>query len=605
MKGRKSLGFQLMLSFIITSIIPIVLMNLFSYYNTTGIVRDSITEMTDYNLEQTSSSVSTSLESYQDVLYQIYSDDEVIELVDKLNNGENIVVSKNQLQRKLRGYFYAKDYIRSITVVTTTGTSVFWDAITGSSAQNSWMIPYGVNSRELYETVSQADNICLLPSKKAATMANTDNYLFHIGRKIVDYNHRNKQIGVIVMSIDETLLKEVCGGGRNRENSFNFIVDRDGYIISFPDPGQVGRQIEDYSINGEGQYEDFVRASGLYEGEKIMIHTLYDEETGWTVVNVVNQDGTFARLNTQQSLLIGILAASLIFLAVMIRFFTKNLTGSVRKVVSVMRDVEEGKRDSRIRIDSKMPREVETIAVQYNNMMDRLDESVRKEQELGRQKQKAEITALEAQINPHFLYNILDTINWIAIGKKDFEISRAISALAAIMRYGIDNSNGVVTIRDEYEWLKQYLLLQQTRLRDGFESRISIQPEAMDIKVHKLLIQPFVENAVMHGFKGIHRKAVLGVEIEARGESGLKIEIYDNGRGMPEETVARLNRGEFPETDGKSHIGMKNAMERIKIYYGASSQVHIESRENEYTRVIIRIQETSGDTADEDNCSGR
>ena len=351
--------------------------------------------------------------------------------------------------------------------------------------------------------------------------------------------------------------------------------------------------------------EDFVRASGLYEGEKIMIHTLYDEETGWTVVNVVNQDGTFARLNTQQSLLIGILAASLIFLAVMIRFFTKNLTGSVRKVVSVMRDVEEGKRDSRIRIDSKMPREVETIAVQYNNMMDRLDESVRKEQELGRQKQKAEITALEAQINPHFLYNILDTINWIAIGKKDFEISRAISALAAIMRYGIDNSNGVVTIRDEYEWLKQYLLLQQTRLRDGFESRISIQPEAMDIKVHKLLIQPFVENAVMHGFKGIHRKAVLGVEIEARGESGLKIEIYDNGRGMPEETVARLNRGEFPETDGKSHIGMKNAMERIKIYYGASSQVHIESRENEYTRVIIRIQETSGDTADEDNCCGR
>lgn len=160
--------------------------------------------------------------------------------------------------------------------------------------------------------------------------------------------------------------------------------------------------------------------------------------------------------------------------------------------------------------------EVETIAVQYNHMMDQVRDSMAKEQELSRQKQKAEITALEAQINPHFLYNILDTINWMAIGKKAFEISRAISALAAILRYGIDNSNGIVTIRDEYEWLKQYLLLQQTRLKEGFESRISIQPEAMEVKVHKLLIQPFVENAIIHGFDGIDRKAVLGVEIERR-----------------------------------------------------------------------------------------
>ena len=594
MKQRKSLGAKLVLSFMITSIIPIILMNLFSYYNTTGIVRDSITEMTEYNLEQTRSSVNTNVESYRDLLYQIYSDDEVIGMVGRLNEGENIIVNKNQLQRKLRGFFYTKEYVRSIMIITANGEHVFWDSILGSSAQSSWLNSYGMNLREMYKKISGSEQPCLLPTKQAATMANTENYLFHIGNKIVDYNHRNEQIGVIVMSVDESMLEEICNGKGNRESSFNFLVDRDGYILSYPDPEKIGQRIENFSRENENQYIRYVRESGQYEGEKILIHTTYDEKYGWTVVNAVNQNQTFSRLNTQQTLLIAILVISLLVLIVMIRFFTRNLTGSVKKVVSVMHDVEDGNWGSRIHIDGRMSREVETIAVQYNRMMNQLEDSVAKEQELSRQKQKAEITALEAQINPHFLYNILDTINWMAIGKKAFEISRAISALAAILRYGLDNSNGIVTIRDEYEWLKQYLLLQQTRLKDGFESRVSIQPEAMGVRVHKLLIQPFVENAVIHGFDGIERKAVLAIEIQLQGENGLRIEISDNGKGIPEETAARYNRGDFPDTEGRSHIGMKNAMERIRMYYGEDSEVRIVSRENEYTKVIIQIKDTAG-----------
>lgn len=486
-----------------------------------------------------------------------------------------------------------KEYIRSITVVTTNGTVVFWDAITGSSAQNSWMQSYGLNSRELYEKISASEKLCLMSSQKAVTMANTDNYLFHIGNRIVDYNHQNEQIGVIIMSIDETLLESVCNGGQNRDSSFNFIVDKDGCIVSYPDQSQVGQKIENF--NGEKeQYLKYVRDSGQYEGKDILIDTVYDEDSGWTVINVVDQDRTFRRLNAQQTLLISILVISLAFLVILIRFFIKNLTSSVKAIISVMHEAESGNRQSRIHIDNRMPREMETIANQYNTMMDQLMASVEKEQELSRQKQNAEITALEAQINPHFLYNILDTINWIAIGKKEFEISRAIGALAAIMRYGIDNSNGIVTIRDEYEWLKQYLLLQQTRLKEGFESRISIQPETMEVRVHKLLIQPFIENAFMHGFRGIGRRAVLGVEIRLFDQNGLEVEIYDNGKGIPEEAVRRFNRGEFSETDGRSHIGMKNALERIRIYYGEKSKVWIESKEGQYTKVTIQIRNTTG-----------
>ena len=103
-----------------------------------------------------------------------------------------------------------------------------------------------------------------------------------------------------------------------------------------------------------------------------------------------------------------------------------------------------------------------------------------------------------------------------------------------------------------------------------------------------------MENAVIHGFDGIERKAVLAIEIQLQGENGLRIEISDNGKGIPEETAARYNRGDFPDTEGRSHIGMKNAMERIRMYYGEDSEVRIVSRENEYTKVIIQIKDTAG-----------
>src|SRR5690606_22009806 len=115
--------------------------------------------------------------------------------------------------------------------------------------------------------------------------------------------------------------------------------------------------------------------------------------------------------------------------------------------------------------------------------------------------------------NPHFLYNTLDTINWMAIEKNEFDISNAITSLATILRYAITNSNEMVTVRDEVEWLKKYIYLQQTRLKNTFRCEINVEPEALDFRIHKLLLQPFIENAVIHGFEGIKRENVLRIDM--------------------------------------------------------------------------------------------
>lgn len=589
MKARKkSLVFQLMAAFVIVSILPVLLIGFFSYYNTSGIVKDNISRLTQYNLNQTNSSIDANLEAYEDVIYQIYSDDEIIDCINKINDGQDLAVSNNQLRRELRGVFYVKDYIRSITIITENNRLVFYDSVTGSSTENSWIYSYEVSKSELYDKISSNNGFTYFPTKQAKKVGNTENYLFHIGHRIVDYNRQNEQIAVVIMSIDEKILEEICNGNFEGKESYNFLTDNEGMVLSYPEKAVIGQLIEEKNATFEEACGQLIQEYGRFADENILVSRMQDKKTGWYIINVAGEQETLSGLQMQQRMMLGIMIGSIVLLGLVIRILVRNLTQSVKHVVCAMQDAAEGKTDTRITIDQSMPYEMELIASQYNSTLERLLESVAKEQRMERQKRDAEITALEAQINPHFLYNMLDTINWIAIGKKEFEISKAITALGRILRYGINNSNGIVTLREECEWLQQYLYLQQTRLKGGFESHIHVSPEAMEVRIHKLLFQPFVENAVLHGFDGIHRKAVLEVCVKLQTE-GLDIEIRDNGKGMSPEITEAINRGEMPESGEKNHIGIKNAVGRIKMYYGEKASVRIESREGEYTRIIMII----------------
>lgn len=590
---RNSLVFQLMAAFIVISILPVLLIGFFSYYNTTNIVKENLSRLTQYNLNQTKSSLDANIGAYEDVIYQIYSDDEILDCINRLNEGKNLAVYRNQLRRKLRGVFYVKEYIRSITVITENQMLVFYDSVTGSSTENSWIYTYGMSQDELYNQISANNDFTLLPTKAAKEVANSQNYLFHIGHRIVDYNRQNEQIAVVIMSIDEKLLEEVCIGNFEGKESYNFVTDRDGNVITYPEKSVISQQISEIDSNFNRSCEQLIKKNGRFMDEKILINNIQDNETGWYIINVAGEKETLNGLENQQRLILCILLISVIFLILIIKVLVSNLTHSVKHVVAAMQDTAEGKTETRVTVDSHMPYEMERIALQYNSTLEKLLESMEKEQKLERQKRDAEITALEAQINPHFLYNMLDTINWIAIGKKEFEISRSITALGMILRYGINNSNGIVTLREECEWLKQYLYLQQTRLKGNFESKICIGSDAMEVKIHKLLFQPFVENAVLHGFEGIKRKALLEVSAELRKE-GLHIEILDNGKGMSPDIAKQINAGTMPESSEKNHIGIKNAVGRIKMYYGENASIKVESQEGEYTKIIINIPNVEG-----------
>jgi two-component system sensor histidine kinase YesM len=157
--------------------------------------------------------------------------------------------------------------------------------------------------------------------------------------------------------------------------------------------------------------------------------------------------------------------------------------------------------------------------------------------------------------------------------------------------YAIDNSNGIIEIRREVEWLKRYVSLQQMRLKYAFDFNLDVDSSVLDCHIHKLLFQPFVENSILHGFRGVDKKHELAVSI-GRKEARICVMISDNGRGIEEKTLREIERGSISDTSSKGHIGMYNAIARIKMYYGSDAMVGVESAPGEGTR--IRIEYPAG-----------
>ena len=392
-------------------------------------------------------------------------------MTDKINRNEDVSVIRNQLRRTIQGFFYTKEYIKSISILTESGEMIFYDSLTGSTTENSWLDNLGMGTEELYDTVSEDNAVHIFSTKKAKDINREEQYLFHIGRRMIDYRDINKQLGIVIVSIDNDFFDAICNYQDENSNSTKFIVDTQGNLVSYKDENMLGTNIIQWSENAEERkkaYKAFAEKNDIFPGQYSLVYITHDDKTDWDIVQIANQEELMNQLFSQQKLLIVTLLFSITALFWLIFISIKRITSSLSEMVKVMKKTGAGNLEERVVIDAHMPTEVEVIANQFNSMMEKLGQSIEKEKLATKKQRDAEIAALEAQINPHFLYNTLDTINWMAIDKDEFEISNSIGALASILRYGIDNSNSLVTVRQEEEWLKRYLFLQQTRLKNSF-----------------------------------------------------------------------------------------------------------------------------------------
>lgn len=594
---KMSFKSKLIFSFIFVSIIPILLVQSISYFNTTSAMKENVNELITYNLAQTEKNLNTTLNSYMDILYQIYTDDEIIELVKKINAETDSAMEISLLRDKLSKLTNSKEGIRSIAILSAGGKTAFYDTLTASSLDSSWMNK-NFEKSEFYRDITSSKGSVLIPTSYASQLGDKKYYLFHIANKMVDFNDiRKDAIGVIVISIDEDIIYRACNEvdakkeAKKSVRSVNFIVDKKGYIISFPDKDLIGANISLFDPAGtNGQEDEYTAAARKisYFDSSIITNSLTSEKNGWIIVNAVDQSFLFSKVYMTQRLTITFGILALLFSIIIIFYVTRNFSGSIRKILHAMKTAQEGELSVRVELDDDGD-EMSAIAARFNKMIYKINKLVEEVRAATFKQKEAEIRALEAQINPHFLYNTLDAINWMAIEKDEHEISNMLKSLAQILRYSVNKSNSIVKLREEIEWLKQYIYLQQTRFNYSFECFMEVDENVLDFNIHKLLFQPFIENVIIHGFEGINKGGVLDIGIKGR-ENSIMIVIRDNGKGIDSETVSKLNSPDDKEITAKgSGLGASNVFNRIKMYYGDSGSWQVESETGKGTTITLKI----------------
>src|SRR5689334_9235972 len=271
-----------------------------------------------------------------------------------------------------------------------------------------------------------------------------------------------------------------------------------------------------------------------------------------------------------------------------------SLSRSIYTPIKKLHDVTTTitKNDLQALMTSDNVDEITELGMSFNIMIgkikDLLDSKIKEQEDL----KKAELRALQAQINPHFLYNTLDTIIWMAESKKTDQVIKIVSALSNFFRISLSKGMDWITIGEEVERIKSYLTIQKMRYRDILDFNIEVDDKVTENTILKLLLQPLVENALYHGIKNKRQKGTISLRVKRKGEDEILLEVEDDGIGFTPQKLAQL-QAELNDDSGnmklESGFGLGNVNKRVRLYYGKHYGLSIQSEYSSGTCVTLVI----------------
>lgn len=578
----------------VVSLLPLICTLFVSNQLSASVMQSQTAELIQANLEQSASNVENFWQTYEDLIQNIYVDDFYRENLEPINRWESQqYYAKRKISDRLQNIVQTNEEILGVMIVSARYEPCFYDSITESS-QRSVCFDLEKNVKNKYINQAMMQNSIIYSGlEHISSDVHGERDVLYVACQLNNFeSFHTSPMGCVMFCIDEQALQDIYGKS-NTESNITMLVNEYGDIVSFPQDSLAGINIQEKGGERITQQEaeqaalQFIQTQGYLKSNHLEAVSKVVQEGNFYVINV--QDYNYAMKDLRYIviilLLFGVLAGILCML-IAIRF-SEQIDGEVKPILYAMEKADNG--DLTVQIEVKGNDEFAWISHQFNRMIDQIRRSNAQERDALVRKKNAEIKSLEAQINPHFLYNTLDAINWVAIDRKEYTISRMLTSLATILRYSIHKSNEIVTVKSELEYLRKYVYLQQQRFDYSFLCTIDAEDEVLDYKIHKLLIQPLLENTLVHGFPGNTGMDEVSIHIQAlEQERLLQIIVEDNGVGMSEEMVQLFNHFDYQKERIESSIGVRNVITRLKLYYGEQGSFFVESGDDG-TRITMRI----------------
>ncbi|TVX97372.1 cache domain-containing sensor histidine kinase [Cohnella terricola] len=393
-----------------------------------------------------------------------------------------------------------------------------------------------------------------------------------------------KAEGVFLVDLNLSVINDICNNINLGKKGYLFIVDNQGTIVYHPQ-----QQLIDSKLRSE-RIDDVIQAASgtsfvAKDGDGKRIYSVQDTNFGWKIAGVAYTDDLIASNRVLRNAILLYSLCGLTISLLLSVWLSHRLSKPIKVLQRDMKQVEKGNFD--IQTEIGQMNEIGQLGRSFNLMVSRTKFLMQEMIDNQESKRKSELLLLQSQINPHFLYNTLDSIVWMAEQKQHEEVVLMTAALAKLFRASITKDQELVPIRVEVEHITNYLLIQKMRYNDELDYIIDIDESILSFKTLKILLQPFVENAIYHGIRKMYGRDDGMITIRGRQvKDQIVFEVEDNGLGMTTEQLARIR---VNAESGSEGIGIRNVNERIKLYFGHEYGIQIRSEIESGTCVTITI----------------
>ena len=393
--------------------------------------------------------------------------------------------------------------------------------------------------------------------------------------------------GIFLVDMDFSGIQQLFAKVNSQEMGYVYLINSDGEIIYHPRQNLIFSNMIQENNLAASQYDDGVYRENFNGEERIVVAKTVGY-TGWKIISVTPKKNFYQNYNRTR-----VMAMMIIILAILVLIFVNQFVAI--RVSLPLKRLEDSLQGIGVENESEIyiggPPEIQHLGETIRSMVVQLrkltDDIVREQQE----KQKSELDALQSQINPHFLYNTLDSIMWMVEAEQYEDAISMVQALGRLFRISLSKGKNIITIGEELQHAKSYLSIQKYRYKNKFTSYFDVEEGIEKYKTIKLIIQPLVENAIYYGMEYMDGEGEIRIHAYTAGED-LFIDVEDNGPGMTEEQVSHLLTDDTRRRSRGSGIGIRNVHQRIQLYFGVEYGLEISSEPDEGTRVRIHLPRT-------------
>ena len=561
---------------LVAGILPLLITSIYSYTNTRKILINQTYQSVKNMNMQISSNINKNLETYMQISSIVYTDTNLKSyLTENYQEDYDFVTAYQYINRLMYSLLVANSSVNSISLYTQNLTiptdGKFVHHITSDTSKIDWLADRSSYGNILY---------------KGTSVNNKGETVFSLGRAL-NYNNQNYTYAYLVIDIPENVLySQIENESRQKDI---YIIDENGIIISTKNKELLSANLEDVlGVKVFSEPDNVLQTATINNEKKVMI-VYNDMINGWRTVTVVPLSSILsdAAKSSNKIAMISMLCIviSILLLLLISKHFSHRLKVLNRQISMIV--------DNNFSYQAKITStdEMGQLSASINIMARRLDEAINEAYKKEILRKRAELDLLQSQINPHFLYNTLAGISSLAFRGDSKEVGKFINHLSQFYKISLNQGKEYISIGEEVKITKHYVALQNMRFKDMFLFHWDVDEAVCENQTLKLMLQPFIENAVNHAIRDDDQPLNVYVRIFQNNEA-IFFEVEDDGIGIPEDILKSISRHEL--TTG---YGISNVASRIKLSYGEEYGVSITSILGKSTKVTIKIPKVQENTS--------